>query len=199
MPRIGTRAPSSSAVGRRARATATIARQQRAVDAEEREQLVVPVERRERAEQRARRVRPVGRVHLAAASASRRATRRRCRRRGPAGVVLAQQPLELRRREVRVGHEARPLADQPGVELAAAVGGAPVLPDDRRRDRPAGRALPEQRRLALVRDPDRRQVGRAKAGGRERRLGSLLDAEPDLLRDRARPSRAAGTTARSSR
>ena len=33
--------------------------------------------------------------------------------------------------------------------------GAPVLPDDRRRDRASGHAVPEHRRLALVRDRDR--------------------------------------------
>ena len=54
-----------------------------------------------------------------------------------------EQPLELGRREVRVGHEAGALADELGRELAAALGGAPVLPDDRRVER------------APVRDPRR--------------------------------------------
>ena len=92
-----------------------------------------------------------------------------------------EQPLELRRREVRVRHEPRPCADQVGRQLAAARGRPPVLPDDRAVDRPPGGALPEQRRLALVRDPDRAQVGRTHACVVHGRIRSLDDGRPDLL------------------
>ena len=172
-------------------------RKQRAVDAEELEQPVVPLERGERAEQRARSVRPIGRMHLTPTQLPDEP--RVDGAEGEAGPpVLAQEPLELRRREVRVRHEAGPLADQSGVELAAALSGTAVLPDDRRPNRMAGRALPEQRRLALVRDPDRFQVGRADARGCERRFGSPLDAEPDLLGvvlDPPRPGKGLGQLA----
>ena len=48
-------------------------------------------------------------------------------------------------------------------------------------DGPAGRALPEQRRLALVRDPDRREVARRESRVRERGVSGALDRRPDLL------------------
>jgi len=79
------------------------------------------------------------------------------------------------------GHEACARADQVGVELAAAVGGAPVLPDDRRRDRRPRRAIPEQRRLALVGDSDRRQVGGPGPCSLDRSCRGTEDALPDLL------------------
>ena len=104
--------------------------------------------------------------------------------REPVAPVLAQKPLELRRREVRIGNEPRALADQVGVELAAALRRAAVLPDDRGRDRLPGCAVPEQRRLALVRDRDRVDAVEPRL-----RRGSK-DALPDLLRvvlDPARP------------
>ena len=72
----------------------------------------------------------------------------------PGRRVLSEQPLELRPREVRIGHEPGALADQVRVERPAALGRAPVLPHDRGRDRTAGGAVPEDRRLALVRDRD---------------------------------------------
>src|ERR1700730_18907377 len=98
----------------------------------------------------------------------------------PAGLV--QQPFELGRREVRVGDEARAPADQVGGELGAAGGGAAVLPDDRAVDGAPGRALPEQSRLALIRDPDRGEIAGGKVCIRERGRRSLLDALPELLR-----------------
>ena len=100
----------------------------------------------------------------------------RAEREALAAAVLAEEPLELRRREVRVGDEPGALAQQVGVELTAALRGSAVLPDDRGRDRPSRRALPEQRRLALVRDRDR-------VDAVEPRLpGGVEDALPDLLR-----------------
>ena len=64
------------------------------------------------------------------------------------GLDVAQQPLDLGRREVRVEDEAGALADELLVaglaELVAARGGAPVLPDERVVDRLAGVAGPRR-------------------------------------------------------
>ena len=136
--------------------------QQLAGHGEEVEQVVAPVERREVEQHRARRVRDVGRVHGAAGQPPEQPGvdgaegERRPRR----AAVLAEQPLELRRREVGVGHEPAAGLDLLRGQLAAAGRGAAILPDDRRRDRPARVSLPEQGRLALVRDPDRRRPRR---------------------------------------
>ena len=71
-------------------------------------------------------------------------------------AALAQHPLELRRREVRVEDEAGALADQLG---AAARRSGRRCGGPARRSRcaigVAGLAVPDERRLALVRDPDR--------------------------------------------
>src|SRR5262249_22330571 len=53
-------------------------------------------------------------------------------------------------------------------QLGAGRLGAPVLPDDRVVDRRAGRAVPNDRRLALGRDADRRDVARPQLRVRER-------------------------------
>src|SRR5262249_2106761 len=152
-------------------------RQEFARDAEQVEELVVPVERVERAEQRARRVRLVGEV-VAALGQLPHEPRVDGAEREAAWTVLPQQPLELRRREVRIRHEAGALAQELGRQLSAALRRAPVLPDDRVRDRAAGRALPENGRLALVRD---RYAFRRAARGAERLLGRRKHALPDLL------------------
>ena len=85
-------------------------------------------------EQRPRRVRHVDHVLLASGQPPDEEAVDGAEREPVARAVLAQQPFELRRREVRVGNEPRLAADELGVELAAALGRAPVLPDDRRRD-----------------------------------------------------------------
>src|SRR6188472_1660441 len=92
-----------------------------------------------------------------------------------------EDPLELRGREVRVGHEARSLPDQQRRQLRAALRGAPVLPDDRGMHRPPRRPLPDDGRLTLVRDSDRGEVVRADARLRQGGRGRLLDAHPDLV------------------
>ena len=106
MPRISTvRAVQLALPDRLGRADD--ARQQVARDAEQREQLVVPVERLEVDEQRPRRVRHVDHVLLAAGQPPDEEAVDGAEREPVARAVLAQQPLELRRREVRVGHEPR--------------------------------------------------------------------------------------------
>ncbi|GIU88045.1 MAG: hypothetical protein KatS3mg009_2560 [Acidimicrobiia bacterium] len=75
-------------------------------------------------------------------------------------AALAQQPRELRRGEVRVEHEAGAGPHQRlvagGRERVAGLGGAAVLPHDRAVARAPGPPVPHDRRLALVRDADRR-------------------------------------------
>ena len=93
------------------------------------------------------------------------------------------------------GQEAGPLADQVARQLAAALGRTPVLPDDRALHRVAGAAIPDDRRLALVRDPDGRELGRRDAGTRRVRPRLLRARSARSPRDRARPSRAAESTA----
>ena len=97
---------------------------------------------------RPRRVRVVGDV--APRELAQRATSRSSRSSRPprarAPATLSQQPLDLGRREVRVEHEAGALANQRlvagGLQLVAARGRAPVLPDDRAVDaaRPSPRS-----------------------------------------------------------
>ena len=90
--------------------------------------------------------------------------------------MLAQQPLELRRREVRIRNEPRAPADQLRRQLSAPIGCAAVLPDDRVVHRLSRAAVPEEGRLPLVRDADRGRVldHRLRSGGEH--------ALPDLFR-----------------
>ena len=67
-------------------------------------------------------------------------------------------------------------------ELLADRVGAGVLPDDRVVDRLAGRAVPHQRGLALVGDPDRGDVGRGDVGLGQRAGDDLTGVVPDLGR-----------------
>ena len=100
------------------------------------------------------------------------------------GPDVAEQPLDLGRREVGVDDEPGAGADQllvPGLaQLVAARRGAPVLPDEGVVDRLAGRAVPGDHGLALVGDPDRVEARRVGAGVGERPRGDPLDALPDL-------------------
>ena len=98
-----------------------------------------------------------------------------------AQLAVEQQPLELRRREVRVGDETGALADQLAVDARAPVGRAPVLPDDRVGYRLAGLAVPDDRGLALVGDPDPGNVGSGDAGSADGIASGREHARPDLL------------------
>ena len=149
-------------------------------DAEELEQLVVPVERREVEEQRSRGVGDVGRVHGPAGQLPDEP--RVDRPEGEVARGLAEDPLELRRREVRVRDEPRPVADEVGGELLAALGRAPVLPDDGAVGRLAARPIPDDRRLALVRDADRGEIGRRRARLLQRLAGGRKHGLPELVR-----------------
>ena len=94
---------------------------------------------------------------------------------------VREQPFELRRREVRIGDESGPLADQLQRQLGTACCGPAVLPYDRAPDRLAAPPVPHERRLALVRDPDRveligphARVGECRRRGRDHRLPDLV-------------------------
>ena len=75
------------------------------------------------------------------------------------GVDVFEQPLDLRRGEIRVEDEAGALAHEilvaPLAQVVAACGGTAVLPDKRVVDGLAARAVPGDNRLTLVGDPDR--------------------------------------------
>ncbi len=107
---------------------------------------------------------------------------------GEAGRVLdatvAQHPFPFRGGEVAVEHESCPLPDHREVaglaQLVAAVGGAPVLPDDGPAERLTALGVPGDGRLALVGDAEGGD-GLAPFGQAGRELGEgLLDEPPDL-------------------
>ncbi len=77
----------------------------------------------------------------------------------PRAGNVVEQPANLGRGKIGVNHEARFLADrfcQPGGTQGVAIGrGTAVLPDNRGGDWATRGSLPDQCRLALVRDPQR--------------------------------------------
>ncbi len=77
---------------------------------------------------------------------------------------VVEQPGELGGRKVRVEQQAGALLHHRlgarGAQCLALRRRAPVLPHDRRRNRTAGGAFPDQRGLALVGDADRGKIGR---------------------------------------
>ena len=97
--------------------------------------------------------------------------------------VLRQQPAELGSREIRVEHQAGALAEPRlvGLALAAEVGGAAVLPDDRRRHRPAAGPLPQHHRLALIGQADRGQPPRFNPRLGQRLRDHFAHRRPDFL------------------
>ena len=92
---------------------------------------------------------------------------------------------DLRGREIRIEEEPRALAHErfgPGRPQAFADRCRDAaLPDDRRRHRRAGRAVPEDRRLPLVGDADGGDSGRGGAAGGEHAAGAGELRLPDLL------------------
>ena len=120
---------------------------------------------------------------------------------------------DLRPAEVRVQGQSRPLAEERlvarGPQPLARGRRDPRLPDDRVGDRLAGRAIPDDRRLALVRDADRgdpaprrrpgaRPPARPRAGSTRspRGRGSRGRATGTAARTAAARSRPAGRRAR---
>ena len=65
-------------------------------------------------------------------------------------------------------------------QCGALAGRAAILPDDGRRDRRAGRPVPQHRGFALVRDADSCDPGRADRCVAQRRLRTVELRRPDL-------------------
>ena len=163
-------------------------RQQGAGDAEERQQPVVPDLAVDVEEQAARGVGGIGRMDAPAGQPPEEeavdGADGKLARRGAfarLGDVL-QQPGDLGGGEIGIEEEAGQPLDQGalalGLQPAAELGAAPVLPDDGVIDRLAGRPIPHDGGLALIGDADGRHIrggGQHLAADREGRL-------PDLLR-----------------
>ena len=98
---------------------------------------------------------------------------------------------DLRAAEVGVDREARPGAEEGlvtgGPERVAAAGRHPALPDDGVGDRSARRALPDDRRLALVGDADAGDRGRVRCRTPRARAERFRAGWTRWPRDRARP------------
>ena len=184
MPAIGTVAPSKDASATTPDEATTSGRSSRGA------------RRRARAARR-----PTRRVESRAASCARRSSRRstwaRAACQPPDQPRVDRAEAQLLRRPApyaasihstfvaeKYGSGTRPVRSrtQVGRQLAAAVGRAAVLPDDRAMNRPPAAPLPDDRRLALVRDPDRGQVGGVRACVGERVLGRGRHRGPDLVR-----------------
>ena len=144
--------------------------------AEQLEQLVVPVEPAERAQQRSGGVPDVRDVHAAEPVQQ---PGRDVAVREIEALDAVEQPAQLRRRERGVELEPGPLADAVAVEPGAGLVGAAVLPHDRRVDRAAGVAVPDDERLRLVGDAEGRDIARPGA----RRLERPGDRAPGRLRE----------------
>ena len=96
-----------------------------------------------------------------------------------------EQPCGLRPREVRIEHQPGALTNERfmagRLQLLAPVRGASVLPHDRAVDRTERVALVDERRLALVRDPDAGHRVRRGVGGLERLRACGERRLPDLV------------------
>src|SRR6058998_3432901 len=101
--------------------------------------------------------------------------------REPVRAAVTKQPFELRRREVGIGNEPGARPDEVLRQLATPLRRTTVLPDDRALHGLARSPVPQQRRLALVRDPDRLHVAGANTCVDERLLRRRDDALPDVL------------------
>ena len=157
-------------------------------DPEELEELAIPVERLQVEEERPGGVRDVGRVDLAVRELPEEPRIDRAEREARR-VALGQDPLQLRRRKIWVGDQPGAVTDQVPRQLSAAFGRAPVLPDDRAVDGPAAAPVPDDGRLALIRQADGREVGRLDPGSGESVFRRAEDGLPELLRLVLHPAR----------
>ena len=178
----------------RAEHTAAVAdfRQQCARDAEEAQQLVIPVAAMDVEQQRARGIRHVGRMHLPTGQPPQQEAVDRAEgelaalRAFPRAGHVVEQPGELRAGEIGIEQQARALAYEGlgavGLEPRAGLGRTTVLPDDGTVNRPAARAIPDDRRFALVGDADRGNVLRGKPGALQRLASGRDGVAPDVFR-----------------
>ena len=125
-------------------------------------------------------------------------------RRRARAVDVVEQPGDLGGGEIRIeqqpglGGDLR-LRGRRARSARTGVGGAAVLPDDGVVDRLAGRAVPDDRGLALVGDADAGDVAGARAPALRHRLAHGRDRRrPDFLRIVLDPARAPDRSARSS-
>ena len=173
-------------------------------DAKDAQELRVPRGGTQVEELRARRVGGVARVDRAAREVPQQpAVDRAGAQLARSGAAVAvgnriEQPADLAGGEQRIDRQAGPLFEkraQPAIaQRLTERRRAPALPDDDRAERPAGRAVPDEHRLALVGDPD--GVDPAVAGPAQALVDGLLDAAPERQSRPARPSPAAGTRSR---
>ena len=155
------------------------------------QQVVVPVLAVDVVEHGAGRVAGIGRVHPASGQPPEQKAVDRAEGelaalgRGARTRHLVEQPGELGRREVGVDHEPGARAHHGLVAVRhqprAAIGGAPVLPDDGAMHRPARGPLPQHDGLALVGDADRGDRGGVQPGPGERLAADVLRVPPDGL------------------
>ena len=100
-----------------------------------------------------------------------------------AGNVI-EQPSNLEAREVTGERKAGARPEEFRARLCGesrdVIGDARILPDDGVAQRDARASVPEHRRLALVRDADRRQIRRRQAGASQRGGHHHLRVAPDL-------------------
>lgn len=99
-------------------------------------------------------------------------------------IDIVEQPAQLRSGEIGVeqqpGLGAEQLLVSIGLQALAHLGRAPVLPDDRVVKRCPGPAIPDDRRLALISNADRGNVGGIKSGIGDRLAHSIDDGLPDF-------------------
>ena len=111
----------------------------------------------------------------------------------PRSRDVIEQPLDLRPGEVRVRLKSGLIAYRLGVAVLYKpvddIGGAAALPDDGVRDWLSGRLVPDNCRLALVRDAYRRDVFGFNAQLCHGRAGHLKRRVPYLLRVVLDPAR----------
>ena len=182
------------------------------------QQLGIPCAAADVHQQRARRIGGVGDVRLAAGQPPEQEAVDRAEGEpaGPRRLARArhmvEQPGDLGGREIGIEQQPGARCDHGLVprlpQRGAGVSRAPILPDDGIVDRLAGRAVPDDRGLALIGDADRGDVSRGDAGLRHRRAhgrdasstrsprgscstqpGRGIDLRKFLLRDRDRRQR----------
>ena len=92
---------------------------------------------------------------------------------------VIEEPLDLRRAEIRINDEPRLFPNQRSQPLffpsVAGLRRPPALPDNRVMDRLARLSIPQDGRFALIRNPDRRDVFRLRI-----RLLHRLDGDTHL-------------------
>src|SRR4029079_16222000 len=137
------------------------------------EEFVVPRQGFQVEKHRPRCVRRIGHVHIA-----RRELPDEPRVDRPESKVVMwllgslENPLEFRCREIRVRYEARTATNEIGRKLPTTLDRSAVLPDDRGVHGAAALLVPDERRLALGREPDRRDTRRAEHHRSARRLAT---------------------------